>query len=256
MRGMPRVVTLTTWVSPRWNSAEPWVIGKRSISADSGRRSVTLRPSMRTPSSTMRRRTSFLVTDFTAALISPCARGTRSTSCSRIAAVAASSAPARSALVVTLLASASGASAHGVDAREDVVLVVETGLVVHGLDAATRGDERLDQLALEVDGLADPELGGLEASGEDLFGDLRRAVGVLLERALGAAGLDHHDGDVGLDRVAERATGDDELEDGRVALGVGRVRRPTRRRWCRPCARRRWGRRRGCPRSSARPRRR
>ena len=70
MRGMPSVVTLTTWVSPRWNSAEPWVIGNRSISADSGRMSVTVRPSMRTPSSTMRLRTIFLVTDLTAALIS------------------------------------------------------------------------------------------------------------------------------------------------------------------------------------------
>jgi len=36
------------------------VIGKRSISAESGRMSVTLRPSMRTPSSTIRFRTIFL----------------------------------------------------------------------------------------------------------------------------------------------------------------------------------------------------
>ncbi len=37
IRGMPRVVTLSTWVSPRWNRAEPWAVGNRSTSAESGR---------------------------------------------------------------------------------------------------------------------------------------------------------------------------------------------------------------------------
>src|SRR5438105_11004769 len=63
MRGMPRVVTLSTWVSPRWNRPEPWAVGITPTSADTGRRSVTPRPSMRTPSSTMRLRTSFLVSE-------------------------------------------------------------------------------------------------------------------------------------------------------------------------------------------------
>ena len=71
MRGMPRVATLSTWVSPRWNRPEPCTLGSTPTSADSGRMSVVPRPSMRRPSSTMRRRTSFLVSDRTAALISP-----------------------------------------------------------------------------------------------------------------------------------------------------------------------------------------
>ena len=71
MRGMPSVVTFSTWVSPRWKSAEPWAVGNRSTSADSGRMSVVVRPSMRRPSSTIRLRTSFLVRLRTAALISP-----------------------------------------------------------------------------------------------------------------------------------------------------------------------------------------
>ena len=61
IRGMPSVVTLSTWVSPRWKSAEPCAVGKRSTSALSGRMSVTPRPSMRRPSSTIRLRTSCLV---------------------------------------------------------------------------------------------------------------------------------------------------------------------------------------------------
>ena len=36
MRGMPSVVTLSTWVSPRWNRPEPWAVGMRPTSADSG----------------------------------------------------------------------------------------------------------------------------------------------------------------------------------------------------------------------------
>ena len=34
MRGMPSVVTLSTWVSPRWNRPEPWAVGD---DADLGR---------------------------------------------------------------------------------------------------------------------------------------------------------------------------------------------------------------------------
>ena len=78
-RGMPSVVTLTTWVSPRWNSAEPCVIGNRSTSADSGR--MLGRWCVRrcaAPSSTMRRRTSFLVSERTAGLISPTRSGNSS----------------------------------------------------------------------------------------------------------------------------------------------------------------------------------
>ena len=70
MRGMPRVVTLRTWVSPRWNSPEPCAVGMSPTRADRGlmsrgpgRRSVR-------PSSTIRWRTSFLVSERTAAEIS------------------------------------------------------------------------------------------------------------------------------------------------------------------------------------------
>ena len=63
MRGMASVTTFSTWVSPRWNRPEPWAVGSTPTSADTGRRSVGPRPSMRTPSFTMRARTSFLVSD-------------------------------------------------------------------------------------------------------------------------------------------------------------------------------------------------
>ena len=67
MRLMPSVVTLSTWVSPRWNRPEPCDVAIRPTSAVSGRMSVGPRPSMRTPSSTMRRRTISFVVARTAA---------------------------------------------------------------------------------------------------------------------------------------------------------------------------------------------
>ncbi len=62
MRSMFSVVTPMIWVSPRSNSAEPCTRGSTSTSADSGRMSVTPRPSMRILSRRMRCRTTFLVT--------------------------------------------------------------------------------------------------------------------------------------------------------------------------------------------------
>ena len=59
MRGMPRVSTLSTWVSPRWKRPEPCAVGRISTSAESGRMSVVPRPSMRRPSLTIRLRTTF-----------------------------------------------------------------------------------------------------------------------------------------------------------------------------------------------------
>ena len=58
--------------------------------------------------------------------------------------------------------------------------------------------------------------------GDDLLGDLRGAGLVVVPRLLGAAGLDHHDGDV----VTDAAAGDDQLEGGLLALLVGGVRDP------------------------------
>ena len=108
IRGMPRVVTLSTWVSPRWKRAEPCAVGNRSTSADSGRISVVVRPSMRMPSSTMRLRTSFLVRLRTAALISPSRSGNSAASSARMAVPASSRAALRSALAVMVLAEATG----------------------------------------------------------------------------------------------------------------------------------------------------
>ena len=54
MRSMPSVVTFSTWVSPRLNSAEPCARFSTPTSADSGRMSVGPRPSRRTPSSITR----------------------------------------------------------------------------------------------------------------------------------------------------------------------------------------------------------
>src|SRR5205807_921000 len=49
---------------------------------------------------------------------------------------------------------------------------------------------------------------------------------VVAPGVLGAAGLDHHDGDVPVAVLPEGPTGDDQLEGGLVTLLVGRVRYP------------------------------
>ena len=105
MRGMPRVVKLRTWVSPRWNSPEPWAVGIRPTRADSGRRSRVPRPSMRTPSFTMRWRTRCLVSDRTALAISfsrPGSSADSSSSSDRVTAARAASRSDLSEMVVTL----------------------------------------------------------------------------------------------------------------------------------------------------------
>ena len=256
MRGMPRVVTLSTWVSPRWNSAEPWAVGKRSISADRGRMSDVPRPSTRTPSSTMRLRTSFLVSERMAALTSPARPSNSSASAAWISLPAASSAALRSALAVTRLALAMRSVPDRLDPGPHVVGVVGEGGELDGLDRPAGGHEVGHQLALQVDGLADPGLGRLQPLGQHLLGDLGRPRLVVVPGVLGPAGLDHHDGDVGVGGVGQRPAGHHQLEGGGLALFEGRVRDPGALDACRPPGRRRWGRRRGCPRSSARPTRR
>src|SRR5437870_4595608 len=72
------------------------------------------------------------------------------------------------------------------------------------VDLLLVGDRRVharlgDELALQLDRLADPGLGLLEALSNDLLGDLRRALLVEAPRVLGATGLHHHDGDVTVD---------------------------------------------------------
>ena len=91
----------------------------------------------------------------------------------------------------------------------------ERGDAAAGLDLG-------DELLLELDRLLDPDLAGLEPVGDDLFGDLRGAGLVVVPRLLGAAGLDHHDGDV----VTDAAAGDDQLEGALLDLFEGGVRHP------------------------------
>ncbi len=59
IRSMPSVATFRTWVSPRLNRPEPWALGMKPTSQEIWRISSTLRPSSRTPSSTIRLRIAF-----------------------------------------------------------------------------------------------------------------------------------------------------------------------------------------------------
>ncbi len=63
MRGMPSVATVSTCVSPRWNNPVPCAVGMIPTSADSGRMSASPRPSMRTPSLTIRSRTTLFCSE-------------------------------------------------------------------------------------------------------------------------------------------------------------------------------------------------
>ena len=256
MRGMPRVVTLSTWVSPRWNRAEPCAVGRRSISAESGRMSAVPRPSTRRPSSTMRLRTSFLVSERMAALISPAAPLELVGQCG----LDLLARPVQRSVALGLGRDQVGlgdeVGADRLDPGPDVLGVVDLRREFHGLDRPVGGDHLRHQLALEDDGLADPRLGRLEAFGQHLFGHLGRTGLVVLPRVLGPACFHHHDGDVGVGGLAPGP-------DRRPPVRRWR-RRPLRRsgagsrcpRRCRPPGRRRWGRRRGCPTASAPPRRR
>ena len=71
LRPRPSVVMLSTWVSPRSNRPEPWAVGITPTALVRARSWSEARPSMRTPSATMRRRTASLVTALTAAAIRP-----------------------------------------------------------------------------------------------------------------------------------------------------------------------------------------
>ena len=253
MRGMPSVVTFSTWVSPRWKSAEPCAVGSRSISAESGRMSAVPRPSTRTPSSTMRLRTSFLVSERMARL--DLARPVGELVAEGGADLLAGGVERGVALGLARdqVGLGDGVGADRLHPGPHVVLVVGEGRERDGLDRTPRRRVGLDQAALQVDGLADPRLGRLEAGGQHLFGDLRGAGVVVGPRLLGPARLDHHDGDLAVGVLGQRPAGHDELEGRLLALLEGRVRDPRRPRSCRRRGRRRWGRRRGCPRASAPP---
>ncbi len=121
----------------------------------------------------------------------------------------------RSALMTRRVAGSSFDAPTALDALEHVVAVVEDRRVLERL-AGARGLR--DEVALQCDRLLDPDLRGLEARGDDVLADLRRAVLVVLPGPLGAARLDHHDRDVA---VGELTAGDDELERAGVTLFVG-----------------------------------
>ncbi len=104
MRGMPRVRMFSTWVSPRWNKLDPWAVASSPTSADRARSSAGPRPSMRTPSLTMRWRMSFLTRARTAALTSRSRPSNSSPSSATTAWVASSVAALRSALVAMVCA--------------------------------------------------------------------------------------------------------------------------------------------------------
>ena len=202
------------------------------------------------PRSTMRWRTSFLVSDRTAALISPLAVGELAGQLGH---------DGRGGLVDGRVALGLGRDGVGLGhrgrcrppppvstRRRRSRLKVSN---VDRLDGAAGRHHLGHQPPLEVDRLADPGLGRLQPVGQDLLGHLGGPALVVLPGALGPAGLDHHDGDVGVVAVAEGPAGHHQLEGGLVALLVGGVGDPRRPRSSRRCGRRRSGRRRGCPRA-------
>ena len=118
------------------------------------------------------------------------------------------------------------AGAGLLDPAPHVVLVVGEHREFDGLDRSSRGEVGVDQAPLEHDRVADPSLGRLEPLGEHLLGDLRRSLLVVLEGALGPSRLDHHDRDLRVVGVGERAAGDHQFEGRLVSLFERRVRYP------------------------------
>ncbi len=110
MRSMFSVVTPMIWVSPRSNSAEPWTRGRMPTSAASGRMSTGERPSMRTPSVMTRLRTSFLVSERSAADSSPSRPSKSAPSFSSMTALTRSSSVPRSCLSAMVSAWSSSAA--------------------------------------------------------------------------------------------------------------------------------------------------
>ena len=211
------------WVSPRSNSAEPCTRGSTSTSAASWRMSSRPRPSMRTLSCTMRRRTRVLVSERNAArdlLLAALEAGRRAASRTlRLDGVGRG--------LALLLAGdlhrggevGLAGLGHG---GEHVVLVVEEDRELErllgrlGLELVLRAADRGDR-----------GLGGLEALGDDLLGRRGAAGGDDVEDLLRGLGLDHHDRDVA---VVEQAAGDDHVEGRLGELLGGREGDPAARR--------------------------
>ena len=146
MRGMPSVRTDSTCVSPRWNRPVPCAVGMTPTSADSGRMSAVPRPSMRTPSLTMRRAHDFLLQRAERALdlarrAGELARARRR--CRRARRAIAASISSRRVVALGLVGDrhrlgGRAPSACCVDRVEDVGRVVDRGRVRDRLDRAVR----------------------------------------------------------------------------------------------------------------------
>ena len=80
-----------------------------------------------------------------------------------------------------------------------------------------------NQLALQGNGLFDPDLAGFQTTGKHCFVNLWRTVGVVSKALFGTTGFDHHDCDIA---VIELTPGNNEFEGAGGALGIGRVRNP------------------------------
>ena len=111
-------------------------------------------------------------------------------------------------------------SGDALDSGEHVGAEVDDRVERQRLDRAVGGNDRGDELTLELNRLLDPRLGGVEAGGQNRLVDLLGALGVIGEALLGATGLDHHDRHVA---VLELTPGNDELEHRGVGLGERRV---------------------------------
>ena len=222
------MVTPRIWVSPRSNSAEPCTRGSTPTSAESGRMSVSPRPSMRSPSLTTRWRTSFLVSDRMAALISFSRPSNFSASRSCARTLTRSSSAARSCLPAIGQRLGELVGHRGGDRLEDVLAVVDED---RELRRGRRGDTGLDRRGgedpLRLAQRGDERLSRLEALGHGLLVGSDRAgvlgVGQQLERLRGGLGLDHHDRDVA---VVEHPAGHHHVERGLLELRVRRERDP------------------------------
>ena len=231
MRGMPSVATDSTCVSPRWNRPVPCAVSSTPTSADSGRMSAGPRPSMRTPSLTMRLADDFLLQRAERPLHLAGLLGERA---GRVDGADERDRSSASDLVELGVAVGLVGDRHRRGGRRPrrapsppsytVGRVVDRSAGTRSASIGPRAFSNSSRSCFcrSIDALIHC-FDSSRPSAIDLFGDLRRALFVELPRALGAAGLDHHDRDVA---VVELTAGDDDLERRLVALLERRVRDP------------------------------
>ena len=230
MRGMPRVSTLSTWVSPRWKRPEPCAVGRISTSADErpdvgGAATVDAqalvddaaaddlllqRPERGLDLLGARRRTAAARRACrTARAAGP--RGSRRGGCCARSCRRSTSPPtcwrwpARRPPRTRRRRSRSGSRRGCRRSGRASRMTAARSSFWSSIDAA-------------IHCLASSRPSAMTSSV-----DLRRALFVEAPGGFGATGLDHHDGDVA---ALDHATGDDELEGGLGALLERRVRDP------------------------------